>query len=67
MLKYLALQHRPRRQFQALLRWEEGVPLLGQEGWTRHQENTAKPPLKGADGVVSPGKCLTTDHPVCAA
>jgi len=33
-----------------------GVPLLGQEGWTRHQENAAKPPLKGADGVVSSAK-----------
>ncbi len=32
------------------------VPLLGQEGWTRHQENAAKPPLKGADGVVSSAK-----------
>ncbi len=33
-----------------------GVPLLGQEGWTRHQENAAKLPLKGADGVVSSAK-----------
>src|SRR5213593_5265467 len=28
----------------------EGVPLLGQEGWTRHQENAAKPPLKARPG-----------------
>src|SRR5689334_21781378 len=29
------------------------APLLEQEGWTRPQENAAKPPLKGADGVVT--------------
>src|SRR6185437_3498472 len=29
------------------------APLLEQEGWTRPQENAAKPPLKGADGVVA--------------
>src|SRR6266850_3517942 len=34
----------------------EGVPLLGQEGWTRHQENAAKPPFEGAAGVVSSAK-----------
>jgi hypothetical protein len=45
---------------------ERGVPLLGQEGWTRHKENAAKPPLKGADGVVSPETFLTNDHLVCA-
>src|SRR2546422_10447810 len=28
----------------------EGVPLLGQEGWTRHQEDAAKPPLKARPG-----------------
>ena len=37
-------------------RQEEGAPLLGKEGWTRHQENAAKPPLKGAAGVVSAAK-----------
>jgi hypothetical protein len=46
---------------------DKGVPLLEQEGWTRHQENAAKHPLKGADGVVSSGKYLENDHPVCAA
>jgi hypothetical protein len=54
---------------------EEDVPLPGQEGWMRHQENAAEPPLKGADGVVSCGECcssafakhfVSTDHPVCA-
>jgi hypothetical protein len=30
-----------------------GIPLLAKEGWTRHQENIAKHPLKGADGVVA--------------
>jgi len=33
----------------------QGVPLLGEKGWLRHQENAAKPPYKGADGVGSPG------------
>src|SRR3989449_6577182 len=28
----------------------EGIPLLGQEGWTRHQEDAAKPPLKARPG-----------------
>jgi hypothetical protein len=28
------------------------IPLLAEEGWTRHQKNIAKPPLKGADGVA---------------
>jgi hypothetical protein len=31
------------------------TPLLIQEGWTRHQEEVAKPPYKGADGVVGNG------------
>jgi len=31
----------------------ERIPLLMKEGWLRHQENDAKPPLKGADGVVA--------------
>ena len=47
-------------------RQEEGAPLLGKEGWTRHQENAAKPPLKGADGVVSSETFVRSDHPVCA-
>ena len=29
------------------------IPLLAKAGWTRHQEDGAKPPLKGADGVVA--------------
>src|SRR6266850_1632076 len=50
----------------------KGVPLLGEEGWLRHQENAAKPPYEGADGVVSPGERFDVniyhnDHPVCAA
>src|SRR6266478_10175099 len=28
----------------------EGIPLLEQEGWTRHQKNAAKPPLKARPG-----------------
>ena len=48
-------------------RQEEGAPLLGKEGWTRHQENAAKPPLKGADRVVSLERSSENDHPVCAA
>ena len=31
------------------------IPLLEKEGWTRHKKNAAKPPLKGADGVVIRG------------
>ncbi|PYS30953.1 MAG: hypothetical protein DMG11_03150 [Acidobacteria bacterium] len=27
-----------------------GIPLLGEEGWLRHQENAAKPPLKAQTG-----------------
>jgi len=34
------------------------IPLLEKEGWTRHKKNAAKPPLKGADGVVAHTKCL---------
>src|SRR6267142_5156592 len=30
--------------------FRRGVPLLGQEGWTRHQENAAKPRLKARTG-----------------
>src|SRR6266404_4975834 len=50
----------------------KGVPLLGEEGWLRHQEDAAKPPYEGADGVVSPGERYNVnmyhnDHPVCAA
>ena len=42
------------------------IPLLGKEGWTRHQENAAKHPLKGAVGVVSRETFRKSDHPVCA-
>ena len=28
------------------------LPSSDEEGWLRHQENTAKPPFEGADGVV---------------
>ncbi len=47
--------------------WQEGIPLLKEEGWLRHQENAAKPPLKGADGVVIRDECSRTDHPVRAS
>src|SRR5438034_10340504 len=30
--------------------WTEKTPLLEKEGWTRPQEDAAKPPLIGADG-----------------
>ena len=52
------------------------IPLLAKEGWTRHQKNIAKPPLKGADGVVAfakmfregiPKRFVVSDHPVCGA
>jgi hypothetical protein len=41
------------------------TPLLIQEGWTRHQEDVAKPPYKGADGVVGPGaQALASAQPL---
>ncbi|HYR84479.1 MAG TPA: hypothetical protein VE422_10420 [Terriglobia bacterium] len=43
---------------------EKRIPLLGKDGWTRHQGNAAKPQLKGADGVVSPEKLSGNDHAV---
>ena len=56
----------------------EEIPLLAKlakEGWTRHQENAAKPPLKERPGVVAHTKMFrdalersfVSDHPVCAA
>src|SRR5262245_29709050 len=30
--------------------WESGIPLLAKEGWTRHQENVAKPLLMERTG-----------------
>ena len=32
---------------------KKAIPLLLKEGWTRHPANVAKPPFKGADGVVA--------------
>ena len=32
---------------------DKRIPLLVQEGWTRPQEDVAKPPLIEADGVVA--------------
>ena len=34
------------------------IPLLCEGGWTRHQQDIAKPPCNGADGVVRPAKTL---------
>jgi len=47
------------------------APLLAQEGWTRPKEDAAKPPVKGADGVVAhrnavgmlPARLPVSDHP----
>ena len=45
----------------------KAIPLLAKEGWTRRQENAAKPPLKGADGVVAHlSRYRVSDHPICA-
>jgi hypothetical protein len=41
----------------------KGVPLLEKEEWTRHQENAAKLPLKGAAGVVSLDTLFHNDAP----
>jgi len=39
-----------------------------EEGWTRHKENAAEPPLFGADGVVARTEAwLVSDHPGCGA
>src|SRR5262245_52852434 len=54
---------------------ERAIPLLGKEGWTRHQENAAKPPLMERTGwsitshvaTIDSGTWLVSDHPVCAA
>jgi hypothetical protein len=51
---------------------QEGSPLLKEEGWLRHQENAAKPPLKAQTGWsvrhnVSRSDISQNDHPVCAA
>src|SRR5205085_7726844 len=51
------------------------IPLLTEEGWTRHQENVAKPPLVERTGWSLTGNvsecafelCLVSDHPVCSA
>src|SRR5437867_11805680 len=52
--RYLRLQlHRTQvavQPIESLL--DERIPLLSRGGWLRHQQNAAKPPLKGADGVV---------------
>ena len=33
--------------------FEEAYSPPREEGWLRHQENAAKPPFNGADGVVA--------------
>jgi hypothetical protein len=43
------------------------IPLLAKEGWTRHQENNAKPPLMERRGGRSQATLRRDDHPVCAA
>ena len=51
------------------------IPLLGQEGWTRPQENAAKRPYersgRGGPSCRTFRKCISkhssrNDHPVCA-
>jgi len=50
------------------------TPLLAKEGWTRHQENGAKPLYLERTGwsLTSNGAgmhsetCVVSDHPVCA-
>ena len=44
------------------------IPLLTEEGWTRHQEKWCEATLFGADGVVAhKPRYGVSDHPVCAA
>jgi hypothetical protein len=44
-------------------------PLLSEEGWTRHQQNIAKPPLwSGRGGDPIPQNFVEVEHhPVCAS
>src|SRR5262249_2084541 len=43
-------------------------PLLPKEGWTRHQENGAKPPLIERTGwSLTNQPASVSDHPVCGA
>jgi hypothetical protein len=44
------------------------IPLLFKEGWPRPSNNAAKPPITGADGVVSRHRFFLEliNHPVCA-
>ena len=51
------------------------IPLLAEEGWTRDQENVAKPPLMERMGWSLTNRVATmhsetrlvSDHPICAA
>jgi len=44
------------------------IPLLCEEGWTRHQKKSSEATLLGGDGVVAhKPRCVVSDHPVCAA
>jgi len=51
------------------------IPLLTEEGWTRHQENDAQPPYLERTGWsltshvagMHSETCVVRDHPVCAA
>src|SRR2546427_1604838 len=38
----------------------QGVPLLGEEGWLRHQEDAAKPPYEAQTGWSVPDNVTTS-------
>ena len=43
------------------IRRKMNIPLLAEEGWTRHQQNIAKHPFIGADGVVRSAKYIGSE------
>src|SRR5512146_1175001 len=45
---------------------EQSIPLLHEEGWTRHLEDDAKLPVKERTGwSLTESRYALSDHPVC--
>jgi len=42
---------------------KKGIPLLGEEGWLRHQENFGEAHLSAADGVVARTELCIVERP----
>src|SRR6476660_6112205 len=47
--------------------WDRRYSPPREEGWTRHQENNAKPPPMERTGWSLTSQISVSDHPVCAA